>query len=80
MKELVCNSVDAGADSVAVRLDLDIRSIRIQVLDDGSGIDRDGMVVVGRQFWWRTGFGQGEETGKDLSQCRRKSTWAAEGT
>ena len=50
MKELVCNSIDAKASSVAVRLDLDILSIRIQVVDDGRGMTKDDLLVAGRQF------------------------------
>ena len=51
VKELVCNSIDAGASSLAVRLDLDIRNIRIQVVDDGRGMSKDDLLVAGRQFW-----------------------------
>ena len=50
VKELVCNSIDAKASSVAVRLDLDILSIRIQVVDDGRGMTKDDLLVAGRQF------------------------------
>ena len=36
---------------MAVRLDLDIRNIRIQVVDDGRGMSKDDLLVAGRQFW-----------------------------
>jgi hypothetical protein len=41
-------SIDAGASSIAVRLDLDIRNIRIQVVDDGRGMRKDDLLVAGR--------------------------------
>ena len=69
VQELVCNSIDAGAASVAVR-DLDIRHIRIQVVDGGRGMDKTELAVLGRQFWTSkkegngAGLGQPEEGGQ----------------
>ena len=67
VKELVCNSIDAGASSVAVRLDLDIRNIRIQVVDDGRGMTKDDLLVAGRQFW----SSKMESRGQALASVRR---------
>ena len=64
VKELVCNSVEAGATSVAVRLALNSRNIKIQVLDDGRGISRDDLILVGRQFWTSKVEGRGEALAK----------------
>ena len=64
VKELVCNSLEAGATSVAVRLDLNSRNIKIQVLDDGIGMGRDDLVLVGRQFWSSKVEGRGASLAK----------------
>ena len=39
VKELVKNSLQAQAANIAVRVDLDKNNIRLQVLDDGLGIN-----------------------------------------
>ena len=39
VKELVKNSLQAQAANIAVRVDLDLNNIRLQVLDDGLGIN-----------------------------------------
>ena len=39
VKELIKNSIQSQADNVAVRVDLDPNNIRIQVLDDGLGVN-----------------------------------------
>ena len=49
VEELVYNSIDAGANSVAVRVDLTPSNIRIQVIDDGCGISQEDLSVFGNQ-------------------------------
>ncbi|XP_058265470.1 DNA mismatch repair protein Mlh3 isoform X1 [Hemibagrus wyckioides] len=48
VEELLLNSIDAGATCVAVQID--IEACKIQVLDNGSGIDRDNMEKVGIRY------------------------------
>ncbi|GAQ85943.1 hypothetical protein KFL_002620095 [Klebsormidium nitens] len=45
VEELVCNSIDAGAQKIQVFFDP--TTFRIQVLDDGHGISRDDLSVLG---------------------------------
>ena len=40
VKELVKNSLQAQAANIAVRVDLDLNNIRLQVLDDGLGVNQ----------------------------------------
>ncbi|XP_053339257.1 DNA mismatch repair protein Mlh3 isoform X3 [Clarias gariepinus] len=45
VEELLLNSIDAGATCVAVKIDID--ACKIQVIDNGSGMDRENMERVG---------------------------------
>uniref|UniRef100_A0A6P7FAD4 Uncharacterized protein LOC114326397 isoform X1 n=1 Tax=Diabrotica virgifera virgifera TaxID=50390 RepID=A0A6P7FAD4_DIAVI len=47
--ELVLNSLDAKAKSIAVRLNL--VTLRIQVVDNGEGISKANMELVGRRYF-----------------------------
>ena len=40
VKELVRNSLQSQAANIAVRVDLDLNNIRLQVLDDGLGVNQ----------------------------------------
>ncbi|TSL61230.1 DNA mismatch repair protein Mlh3 [Bagarius yarrelli] len=48
VEELLLNSIDAGATCVAVQIDMD--ACNVQVLDNGSGIDRENMEKVGMRY------------------------------
>ncbi|BFZ12012.1 hypothetical protein BsWGS_15051 [Bradybaena similaris] len=48
VEELVLNSIDAGASSVAVRVDL--TCFRIQVVDNGKGISLDQFQLIGERY------------------------------
>ncbi|XP_059160335.1 uncharacterized protein LOC131943953 [Physella acuta] len=48
VEELVLNSIDAGASSVAVRVDLQL--YKIQVIDNGCGITLDQFPLVGERY------------------------------
>ena len=47
VEEMVLNSIDAGATSVAVRVDLPY--FKIQVVDNGSGITLEQLSSVGQR-------------------------------
>ena len=47
VRELVYNSLDAGATHIMVKLD--INKYFVQVIDNGCGINREDMIVLGRQ-------------------------------
>ncbi|XP_018601605.2 DNA mismatch repair protein Mlh3 isoform X2 [Scleropages formosus] len=49
VEELLLNAIDAQASCVAVRLDLD--GCKVQVLDNGLGMDRDDMERVGNRYF-----------------------------
>ncbi|XP_066550890.1 DNA mismatch repair protein Mlh3 isoform X2 [Amia ocellicauda] len=49
VEELLLNSIDAGATCVAVRVD--IETCKVQVIDNGSGIDRENMERVGNRYF-----------------------------
>ena len=69
VRSLVDNSLASGAANVAVRVDLDNTELRVQVLDDGSGVLPSDMNVIGRQNW----TGQDSEKGSSLSELRKVS-------
>lgn len=48
VEELLLNSIDAGATCVAVKID--IEACRVQVIDNGSGVDRENMERVGIRY------------------------------
>ena len=48
VEELFLNAVDAGANCVAVRVDLD--AFKVQVVDNGSGIPEDQLALVGERY------------------------------
>ncbi|XP_062872270.1 DNA mismatch repair protein Mlh3 isoform X3 [Trichomycterus rosablanca] len=48
VEELVLNSIDAGATCVAVKID--IEACKVQVIDNGSGMDRENMEKVGIRY------------------------------
>ncbi|XP_026776326.3 DNA mismatch repair protein Mlh3 isoform X1 [Pangasianodon hypophthalmus] len=48
VEELLLNSIDAGATCVAVKID--IEACKVQVLDNGSGMDRENMERVGTRY------------------------------
>ncbi|KAI9109641.1 hypothetical protein K1719_019271 [Acacia pycnantha] len=48
VEELVFNSLDAGATKVSVFVS--VRSCYIKVVDDGVGITRDGLILVGERY------------------------------
>lgn len=47
VEELVVNALDAGATCVAIRVDLPC--FKIQVVDNGKGIQQDDLQVVGER-------------------------------
>lgn len=47
VEELICNSLDAGAKKVCAYVDL--ASFYIKVEDDGSGITRDDLILIGER-------------------------------
>nr|XP_023684082.1 DNA mismatch repair protein Mlh3 isoform X3 [Paramormyrops kingsleyae] len=49
VEELVLNSVDAGATCIAVRMDME--ACKLQVIDNGSGMERDDMERVGSRYY-----------------------------
>ncbi|XP_069049264.1 DNA mismatch repair protein Mlh3 isoform X2 [Lepisosteus oculatus] len=49
VEELLLNSIDAGASCVAVRVD--IEAGKVQVLDNGSGMDRQDLEQVGNRYF-----------------------------
>ena len=51
VEQLVLNSLEAGATSVAVRADLAANNLWLQVADDGRGLAREELKVVGRLHW-----------------------------
>ena len=67
VKELVKNSVEAGATNVAVRVDLDPGNLRLQVVDDGEGVGGGDMAVIARQAWSSKLTGRGQA----LARIRR---------
>ena len=58
VRSLVRNSLQSQATNVAVRVDLDGSDLRFQVVDDGTGVQRTDMDIIGRQNW--TGGQQGK--------------------
>ena len=56
------NSLDAGATSIAVRADLAANNLWLQVADDGRGLGREELKVVGRLHW----SGSGHSSHKEL--------------
>ena len=48
VEELVLNSVDAGATCVGVRMDM--KAFKVQVVDNGSGMDLDDLQRVGNRY------------------------------
>ncbi|CAL8286519.1 unnamed protein product [Lota lota] len=48
IEELVLNSIDAGATCVGVRMDM--KAFKVQVIDNGSGMDRDNLERVGNRY------------------------------
>ncbi|XP_065340465.1 DNA mismatch repair protein Mlh3-like isoform X1 [Cloeon dipterum] len=48
VSELVCNSIDAGATCIAVRVDFSL--YKIQVIDNGHGIDKNNLRFVGERY------------------------------
>lgn len=48
VEELVLNSIDAGATCIAVKID--IEACKVQVIDNGSGMDRENMEKVGIRY------------------------------
>ncbi len=48
VEELVLNAIDAGATSVAVRVDLPC--YKIQVVDNGHGITTDQFTLIGERW------------------------------
>ena len=48
VEELVLNAIDAGATSIAARVDLSI--FKIQVVDNGDGIAADQFTLIGERY------------------------------
>ncbi|GAA0163097.1 hypothetical protein LIER_19051 [Lithospermum erythrorhizon] len=48
VEELVFNTIDSGANKVYVALD--VSTCYVKVKDNGSGISRDGLVLVGQRY------------------------------
>ncbi|KAI8784610.1 DNA mismatch repair protein Mlh3 [Biomphalaria glabrata] len=48
IEELVLNAVDAGASTIAVRVDLEC--FKIQVVDNGAGISKDQLPLLGERY------------------------------
>ena len=65
---LVRNSLEAGASSVAVRLDLAPNNLRLQVVDDGRGLARRDLGVLAKLHWAAAGG-----RGRSLAALRRVS-------
>lgn len=75
--DLIDNSIAAGADNVDVRVNYDGRNSRVLIIDNGRGMDSDGLTEALR-FGTKRDYGTGE-LGRyglglktaSLSQCRR---------
>ena len=65
---LIRNSLEAGASSVAVRLDLAPTNLRLQVVDDGRGLARRDLRVLAKLHWAAAGG-----RGRSLAALRRVS-------
>ncbi|XP_026471636.1 DNA mismatch repair protein Mlh3-like [Ctenocephalides felis] len=48
MMELIYNSIDAGSTCIAIRFDLN--KFYLQILDNGEGISKDGLKMVGKRY------------------------------
>ena len=66
VEQLVLNSLAAGATSVAVRAHLAPNNLWLQVADDGRGLSKEELEVVGKLHW--SGF---ERKGRSLAALRR---------
>ena len=66
VEQLVLNSLDAGATSIAVRADLAANNLWLQVADDGRGLGREELKVVGRLHWSGS-----DGRGRSLAALRR---------
>ena len=51
VEQLLLNSLEAGATSVAVRAHLAPNNLWLQVVDVGRGLGREELKVVGRLHW-----------------------------
>ncbi|KAL0969119.1 hypothetical protein UPYG_G00222820 [Umbra pygmaea] len=49
LEELIMNSIDAGATCVSVRVDME--AFKVQVIDNGSGMDLEVMEHVGKRYF-----------------------------
>uniref|UniRef100_A0A3P8XPR2 DNA mismatch repair protein Mlh3 n=1 Tax=Esox lucius TaxID=8010 RepID=A0A3P8XPR2_ESOLU len=49
LEELILNSIDAGATCVGVRVDM--KAFKVQVIDNGSGMDIEDMEYVGNRYF-----------------------------
>lgn len=49
VEELILNSIDAGATCVGVRMDME--AFKLQVIDNGSGINAEDMECVGNRYY-----------------------------
>jgi len=66
VEQLVSNSLEAGATSIAVRADLASNNLWLQVVDNGRGLSKEELEVVGKLHW--SGF---ERKGRSLAALRR---------
>lgn len=48
VEELIYNSLDAGATKVSVSVS--VGTCYIKVVDDGTGVTRDGLVLLGERY------------------------------
>ena len=66
VEQLVLNSLEAGATSIAVRADLASNNLWLQVVDDGRGLSKEELEVVGKLHWSGS-----ERKGRSLAALRR---------
>ena len=66
VEQLVLNSLEAGATSIAVRADLAANNLWLQVADDGRGLGKEELKVVGRLHWSGS-----DGRGRSLAALRR---------
>ncbi|ONK64214.1 uncharacterized protein A4U43_C07F23320, partial [Asparagus officinalis] len=48
VEELTCNSLDSGATKVYISIN--VRACYVKVEDDGSGITRDDLLILGERY------------------------------